>query len=189
MSNNFSGVLQFMIRAATGISSRSRNLYYKARGVEICGYAWLRRIDIPQNFRSISLANGVALDSGVVLRALGPNSDKKKITIGENTYVNRNSFIDASEEIRIGRNVAIGPRCYITDHDRGTRPDQPGMDYSLSCEKTIICDGVWLGTNVIVLKGVTIGVNTVVSAGSVVVEDLPANVIAGGRPAVPIRKR
>lgn len=39
----------------------------------------------------------------------------------------------------------------------------------------------------IVLAGVTIGENTVVGAGAVVTRDLPANVVAVGNPARPIR--
>jgi hypothetical protein len=46
---------------------------------------------------------------------------------------------------------------------------------------------VWLGGGVIVCPGVTIGENTVVGAGAVVVKDLPANVLAVGNPARPIR--
>ena len=46
----------------------------------------------------------------------------------------------------------------------------------------------WLGVGVIVLPGVTIGDNTVVGAGSVVVHDLPANVVAVGNPCKVIRE-
>jgi maltose O-acetyltransferase len=46
---------------------------------------------------------------------------------------------------------------------------------------------VWLGGGVIVCPGVTIGDNTVVGAGSVVVRDLPANVLAVGNPARIVR--
>ena len=49
-------------------------------------------------------------------------------------------------------------------------------------------DNVWLGAGVTVIGGVTIGANTVVGAGSVVTRDLPANVVAVGCPARPIRE-
>jgi acetyltransferase-like isoleucine patch superfamily enzyme len=189
MSFNISAVLQLSIRAMKGMASRGRNVYYKMLGVEINGYAWLRKIEISQNFSEISICNGVALDRGVILLAIGTRTGKKKIIIGENTYINRDSFIDAASEIRIGRNVGIGPRCYITDHDHGTAPGQLVLDQPLISETTTICDGVWLGANVIVLKGVTIGANTVVAAGSVVARDLPPEVIAVGRPARPLKKR
>lgn len=41
---------------------------------------------------------------------------------------------------------------------------------------------VWIGANVSILPGVTIGDNTVIGAGSVVTNDIPANVVAFGAP-------
>jgi acetyltransferase-like isoleucine patch superfamily enzyme len=181
--------LVFLSRCSAALASRLRNFYYRSLGVEIAGYAWLRRIDIPRNHSRIFLANGVALDEGVILLVSGNEGPEKKIAIGENTYINRNTFIDASEQIRIGRGVGIGPRCYITDHDHGMEPNRPIMDQPLVSSPTSISDGVWLGAGCIVLKGVTIGKNTVVGAGSIVVRDLPADIIAEGRPARAVRKR
>jgi maltose O-acetyltransferase len=63
------------------------------------------------------------------------------------------------------------------------------MDQPLVSAPTTVGDGVWLGAGCIVLKGVTIGKNTVVGAGSIVVRDLPADIIAEGRPARAVRKR
>lgn len=51
-----------------------------------------------------------------------------------------------------------------------------------------IGDNVWLGGNVVVTSGVTIGENSVVAAGSVVVKDIPANVVAAGNPCKVIRE-
>ena len=149
----------------------------------------MRRIDIPRNFHQISLANGAALDDGVTLLAVGEPTGPKKIEIGGNTYINRHTIIDAAQQIRIGRGVGIGPHCYITDHDHGMEPDIPVMTQPLISRPTVISDGVWLGAGCIVLKGVTIGKNTVVGAGSVVVHDLPSDIVAVGRPARVVRKR
>lgn len=182
-------VLAFVRRMSAGFASRYRNIYYKALGVEIEGYVWLRSISIPRNCSQISLANNVALDDGVTLLAVGDPGSSKKILVGENSYINRHTFIDASQLINIGRNVGIGPRCYITDHDHGTAPDTPIMDQPLVSAPTVISDGVWLGAGCIVLKGVTIGKNTVVGAGSIVVRDLPPDIVAEGRPARAVRKR
>jgi acetyltransferase-like isoleucine patch superfamily enzyme len=52
----------------------------------------------------------------------------------------------------------------------------------------IIGDGVWLGSNVLVLPGVTIGKGSVVAAGSVVSRDIPSGVLAAGNPAKIIKK-
>jgi acetyltransferase-like isoleucine patch superfamily enzyme len=46
---------------------------------------------------------------------------------------------------------------------------------------------VWIGINTVILKGITIGKNTVIGANSLVVKDIPANVIAGGNPCKVIK--
>ena len=51
-----------------------------------------------------------------------------------------------------------------------------------------IKDNVWIGENVTICPGVTIGENSVIGAGSVVVKDIPANVIAVGNPCKVLRE-
>lgn len=50
-------------------------------------------------------------------------------------------------------------------------------------------DGVWLGSNTVVLSGVTIGRGAVIGAGSVVVKDIPPYAIAVGNPAKVVKYR
>ena len=40
----------------------------------------------------------------------------------------------------------------------------------------------WIGAGVVIMPGVTIGEDTVIGAGSVVVKDIPAGVVAVGNP-------
>ena len=47
---------------------------------------------------------------------------------------------------------------------------------------------VWIGGGVTILPGVTIGDNTVIAAGSVVTQDVPANVVAAGNPCKVIKE-
>ena len=47
---------------------------------------------------------------------------------------------------------------------------------------------MWIGTHVSIMPGVSIGDNTVVGAGSVVTNDLPANVVAFGVPCRVVRE-
>ncbi len=46
---------------------------------------------------------------------------------------------------------------------------------------------VWIGGSVTILPGVTIGDNVTIGAGSVVVKDVPSNVVVAGNPAQVIR--
>src|SRR5205823_4662933 len=84
--------LDYTRRICAGLASRWRNICYKALGVEIDGYVWMRRVNIPRNCSQIFLANGVALDEGVTLLVVGEASGGKSIVIGANTYINRDTF-------------------------------------------------------------------------------------------------
>jgi acetyltransferase-like isoleucine patch superfamily enzyme len=176
-----------MQRVIAGIKSRWRNFYYRKLGVKLHGYVWMREIEIPRNFSDIELEAGCSLDRGVVLLCSGEASSQPKIRIGASTYINRNTFIDASHSIEIGRECAIGPNCYITDHDHGQDSALPPLAQPLISKPTWIGDRAWLGANVTVLKGVVIGKDAVIGAGSVVTKDVPAGVIAVGVPAKMIR--
>ncbi len=170
-----------------GMISRWRNAYYKSLGVKIQGYCWMRQIEIPRNFTDIEIESSCAFDRGIVLLCSGESSAHPKIRIGASTYINRNTFLDATESITIGKECAIGPGCYITDHDHGQDLSLSPLAQPMFSKPTRIGDRVWLGANVTVLKGVTIGENTTVGAGSVVTKDLPAGAIAVGVPAKVIR--
>jgi acetyltransferase-like isoleucine patch superfamily enzyme len=179
--------MQSLHRVYVGLMSRWRNLYYRSLGVKLQGYVWMRQIEIPHNLSDIEIEAAVALDRGVVLLCSGESQPQPTIYIGTQTYINRNTFIDASLSIVIGRQCAIGPNCYITDHDHGYGADIPPLEQPLISKPTCIDDRVWIGANVTVLKGVTIGKGAVIGAGSVVTKDIPAGAIAVGCPAKVIR--
>jgi maltose O-acetyltransferase len=52
----------------------------------------------------------------------------------------------------------------------------------------VLGDNVWLAAGVIVCPGVTIGANSVIGAGSVVIGDIPAGMLAVGNPCRVIRE-
>jgi acetyltransferase-like isoleucine patch superfamily enzyme len=172
-----------------GLKSRWRNLLFRALGVRLRGYVWMRQIEIPRNYSEIEIAGGAALDRGVVLLCSGKVTGSIKIRIGAGTYINRNTMLDASELLEIGNHCAIGPGCYLTDHDHGIDPSLPPLAQALISAPTRLGNEVWLGANVVVLKGVTIGDRAVIGAGSVVTKDIPANAVAVGVPARVVRIR
>ncbi|MBE9179522.1 acyltransferase [Oculatella sp. LEGE 06141] len=176
-----------MHRLIQGISSRWRNFYYRLIGVKLNGYVWMQQIDIPQNFKNVEIEGACALDRGVVLLCSGEATSTPKIHIGAHTYINRNTFIDASFSITIGQHCGIGPGCYITDHDHGYVELLPPLSQPLISQPTHIGNQVWIGANVTILKGVTIGNDAVIGAGSVVTKDIPERAIAVGVPAKVIR--
>ncbi|MGK0499599.1 MAG: acetyltransferase-like isoleucine patch superfamily enzyme [Oceanicoccus sp.] len=109
-----------------------------------------------------------------------------EINIGDYVLISPGARISAADKIVIGDNVMIAHGVYITDsdwhtvYDRVARPDE--------VTPVIIKDNVWLGDRSTILKGVTIGENSVVAANSVVVKDVPANVVVAGNPAKVVKQ-
>lgn len=90
--------------------------------------------------------------------------------------------ISSHLKIEIGDQTIIGAGTVITDSD-WHNPDPMQRTTSTGNPKPIhIGKNVFIGTRSIILKGVTIGDNSVIGAGSVVTNDIPANVIAAGNP-------
>ena len=108
-----------------------------------------------------------------------------QITIGDYVMLCPGSRISSASAITIEDNCMIAGKVYITDcdwHDVYNRI-AIGKAKPIRVEKN-----VWVGDSAIVCKGVTIGENSVIGAGAVVVEDIPANVIAAGNPARVVRQ-
>ncbi|MFI2709757.1 sugar O-acetyltransferase [Micromonospora sp. NPDC018662] len=106
--------------------------------------------------------------------------------LGPRSFVNFNAvFLDVAR-ITIGADVQIGPNVQLLTATHPVEPEARRAKWE-AAEPITIGDNVWLGGGAIVLAGVTIGDDTVVGAGAVVTRDLPANVVAVGNPARPIR--
>lgn len=94
--------------------------------------------------------------------------------IGEGTMVDMNSVVGARG--KLGKNVHLGAGSVVA-----------GVLEPPSKSPCIIEDNVLIGANSVILEGVKIGKGSVVAAGSVVVEDVPENVVVAGSPAKVIK--
>ncbi|MER5369511.1 sugar O-acetyltransferase [Streptomyces sp. NPDC002722] len=108
------------------------------------------------------------------------------ITIGARTFVNYNLTALDVAAITIGEDCQIGPNVQLLTPTHPLEP-QPRRDKLEAAKPITIGDNVWIGGGAIVLPGVTIGDNSVVGAGAVVTKDIPADVVAVGNPARPVR--
>ena len=113
--------------------------------------------------------------------------DGFNIEVGENFFANFNLVILDEARVTFGDNVFIAPNCafYTAGHPLDVAQRNAGLEYSLPIR---VGNNVWIGGNVCVMPGVTIGDNTVIGAGSVVVHDIPAGVLAAGNPCRVIRQ-
>ena len=143
----------------------------------------------------IQVSKGFTTGVGCRIEAY-PETDKKVLFFGENFQMNDYVHITAMENVKIGNNVLLASKIYISDCSHGSYACNENDSSPLSIPKNRkmfsnpvnIEDNVWLGEFVSVLPGVTIGKGTIVGANSVVSKSLPPNVIAVGTPAKPIKK-
>lgn len=108
------------------------------------------------------------------------------LSIGNNTGISQTSIV-CKESITIGSYVNIGAGCLIIDSNFHSTDWQVRMDALADMEAAknspvVISDHVFIGARSIICKGVTIGEKSIIAAGSVVVNDIPKNCIAGGNP-------
>lgn len=96
--------------------------------------------------------------------------------IGKGCFISSRARIDVRRgKIRIGNRVEIASESYILGHI-GFQPLKEGQE-------TIIEDNVRIFVKSIIYPGVKVGKNSIVGAGSVVMKDVPPNVVVLGNPA------
>ncbi|MFF7485091.1 sugar O-acetyltransferase [Streptomyces luteogriseus] len=127
-----------------------------------------------------------AVGEGVDLRPPVYVDYGSNITIGARTFVNYNLTALDVARITIGEDCQIGPNVQLLTPTHPVEPE-PRRDKLEAARPIVIGDNVWLGGGVIVCPGVTVGDNAVVGAGAVVTRDVPADVVAVGNPARPVR--
>ena len=109
------------------------------------------------------------------------------IFVGENFYMNHNCIILDARRVEFGNNIFIAPNCafYTAGHPIEPEIRNRGLEYAKPIK---VGNNVWIGGNVTVLPGITIGDNVTIGAGSVIVKDIPSNVVAVGNPCKVIKE-
>lgn len=146
--------------------------------------------DMLSNTRNIVIGSRVSIWKGARIEAVDRgDGSHPHIEIGDNTSIQMYFHCGAAGSVKIGRNVLIAGRVYITDHDHVF--DDPELSAreskDLVTKPVLIEDGAWLGEGCVILKGVTVGRRAVVGANAVVTKDVPAGAVVGGIPARIIR--
>ncbi|MBD2257769.1 sugar O-acetyltransferase [Pseudanabaena sp. FACHB-2040] len=110
-----------------------------------------------------------------------------QITLEDGVYINMNNvFLDCAS-IHIGAQtyLATNVQLLTATHPLNAAERTAGPE---SARPITIGSRCWLGGGVIVCPGVTIGEDTTIGAGSVVVKDIPAGVLAVGNPCRVVRE-
>lgn len=144
----------------------------------------------PSKNAAIRLGANVMLSHGVMI-----SCKNGQITIGDRCGIGAYTVISSVAEVnplKIGDDVVIGPRCYITGSGNYNM-DRLNIPISQQGTKDLggseIEDGVWLGAGVAVQGGVKVGTGAVIGTGAVVTKDIPPLAICGGVPAKVLRYR
>ena len=107
------------------------------------------------------------------------------ITIGHDTAVGDNCFLDGRAPLTIGNHVGIASQVLIYNDEHNIN----SQNYENSFGPVVIKDYSFIGPRSIILPNVTIGRGSVVAAGAVVTKDVPDMEVWGGVPAKKIADR
>lgn len=107
------------------------------------------------------------------------------VTIGKDTIVGNDAFLDGRDKLIVGDHVDIASEVMIYNSEH----DLTSEDFHAVTSPVKIGDYSFIGPRVIILPGVKIGKGAVVGAGAVVTKDVEDFAIVGGVPAQVIGER
>lgn len=131
---------------------------------------------------------GVTIDPTVMLVSSVRIWGEGSVSIGQKTFIGHDTLIVGGESsINIGKEVDIAPRVIIISGSHkidsvNLRTAGKGISRPINIE-----DGVWIGASTTILGGVRIGKKSIIAAGSVVINDIPSEVVAAGVPCKVVR--
>jgi maltose O-acetyltransferase len=128
---------------------------------------------------------GMRIGTGSSIHMWGRFYQPSNISIGEDTIIGDNTFLDGRAPLTIGNHVAIASAVMIYN----AQHDIDNVHFSAIEKPVTIEDYVFIGPRAIILPGVTIGTGAVVAAGAVVTKDVAPYTVVAGVPAAFVRKR
>ena len=132
---------------------------------------------------------------GRLLGKLGEGAEVKQpfqcdygfnIRLGRRVFINYGAVFLDCNTVTIGGYSMLGPgvHIYSADHPREARLRATGKELARPVR---VGRHVWIGGGAILCPGVSIGDRSTIGAGSVVISDIPADVVAAGNPCRVVR--
>jgi putative colanic acid biosynthesis acetyltransferase WcaF len=135
--------------------------------------------------RFILRAFGAKVGAHVVIKPSVNIKYPWKLSIGENTWVGENCWIDNLETVSIGANVCLSQGAMLLCGNHNFKK----VSFDLMVSPITLEDGVWIGAQSTVCPGVTCHSHSVLSVGSVATKDLEPYFIYQGVPALKSKER
>jgi maltose O-acetyltransferase len=105
-----------------------------------------------------------------VLPGLRISGSRRRLTLGEGTFLNRDCFIEAVADVTVGTGCQFGPQVMVLTSHHERLPDGR-IERRATPLPVVIGNRVWIGARALILPGVTIGDDVVIAAGAVVTKD------------------
>ena len=127
---------------------------------------------------------GAVVGSGVVVRANVNVSFPWRLRVGDHVWIGEDVGILSLATVTIESNVCISQRAYLCTGSHDFRR----ADFRLVTRPITVRSGSWIAAAAFVAPGVEIGSGSLVSAGSVVLDDVPAGAVVRGNPAIVVKQ-
>jgi putative colanic acid biosynthesis acetyltransferase WcaF len=128
---------------------------------------------------------GAKIGRGVVIKPQVKITFPWKLEIGDHVWVGEECWLFNLDKIVIGSSVCISQRAFLCTGSHNYKL----VSFDLITKPIILEHGVWIGAGAWVGPGVNVGNRAVLTAGSVATDDLEAEGIYRGNPAIFVRKR
>lgn len=163
-----------------GAGSFKRFLWYYTNA------CWFRS-SFPINGFKIFLLRlfGAKVGNGVVIK---PHVNIKypwRLSIGNHVWIGEEVWIDNLADVVIEDHVCLSQGAFLLCGNH----DYKKTTFDLIIGNITLKKGSWIGAKTVVCPGVTVNENAVLTVGSVASQDLPANCICKGSPAIVVKER
>ena len=128
---------------------------------------------------------GARIGHGVVLKPGVRVKYPWRLSVGDNSWIGEDCWVDNLEQISIGSNVCVSQGAYLCTGNH----DWSDSSFGLIVKSIRLRDGAWVGAKCVVGPGVEFGECAVAAAGSVVTKSIPEYEIHAGNPATFARRR
>lgn len=133
---------------------------------------------------NVSISGKIGIESGRFF-------DDPELIIGSDTFIGHGTKFTVNRRVEIGHHCNIAGGAVIADSDGHPSDWERRAEHAELTADEVgevkIGNYVWIGRGAQIIKGVTIGDRAIIGAGSVVIGDVPADMIAMGSPARLVR--
>ncbi len=157
------------------------------RGLWFILGSWFFHYNNPFNGTKVFLLKlfGAVIGKNVIIKPRVNIKYPWRLTIGNNTWIGENVWIDNLDDVDIGNNVCISQGAFLLCGNH----NYANHTFDLMTGKIKLEDGVWIGAKAIVCPGITCHSHSVLTVGSIATSNLEHYSIYQGNPAKKVKER